>query len=101
TEKPEGGAEKGGGGLQPVAPLMASANPDAGKDVAKKCTQCHTFEKGGANKIGPNLYGIVGEDIAGGKGGYQFSEGLKSKHAKWDEETLNEWLFKPQAFAKG
>ena len=88
-------------GPEPIAPLIASADPKAGAEVAKKCLQCHTFEKGGPNKIGPNLYGIFGEDIAQGKGGYAFSEALKSKHGKWDVETLNEWLWKPQAFAKG
>jgi cytochrome c len=87
-------------GPEPIAPLMASADPKHGAEVAKKCLQCHTFEKGGPNKIGPNLYGILGEDIAQGKD-YAFSDALKNKHGKWDIETLNEWLWKPQAFAKG
>ena len=87
-------------GPEPIAPLMASADPKAGADVAKKCAVCHTFDKGGANKIGPNLFGVVGENIGEGKD-YQFSEALKSKHGAWDVDTLNAWLFKPQDFAKG
>src|ERR1700722_9746824 len=87
-------------GPEPIAPLMASADPKAGADITKKCAVCHTFDKGGANKIGPNLFGVVGENIAEGKD-YQFSDALKAKHGTWDVDTLNEWLFKPQAFAKG
>jgi cytochrome c len=87
-------------GPEPIAPLMASADPKAGADVAKKCQVCHTFDKGGANKIGPNLFGVVGENIGEGKG-YQFSDALKSKHGTWDVDTLNAWLYKPQEFAKG
>src|SRR5579871_3127614 len=58
-----GAAEKG---PEPIQPMMAQADPKAGEQIAKKCAVCHTFDKGGANKIGPNLYGIVGEDIAQG-----------------------------------
>jgi cytochrome c len=87
-------------GPEPIAPLMAQADAKAGADVAKKCLQCHTFDKGGPNKIGPNLFGVIGEDMGQGKG-FAFSDALKGKKAKWDVETLNEWLWKPQAFAKG
>jgi cytochrome c len=87
-------------GPEPIAPLMASADAKAGADVAKKCAACHTFDKGGPNRIGPNLYGIVGEKIAEGKG-YAFSDGLKAHKGAWDVDTLNEWLYKPQGFAKG
>jgi cytochrome c len=95
-----GGEEKGGEGPGDIQPLMASANVDAGKAATKVCAACHTFDQGGANKVGPNLFGIVNEPIGQGKG-YQFSDALKSKGGTWTPQALNEWLYKPQAFAKG
>jgi len=89
-------------GPQPIAKLVAAADVKKGEEISHKCQTCHTFENGGPNKIGPNLFGIVGEGIAQGKNGYQFSDALK-KHqgSKWDVENLNHWLWKPQSFAKG
>ena len=87
--------------LEPIAAAMANANPQKGQQVAKVCLQCHTFEKGGANKIGPNLFGIMAVNIAAVPG-YQFSQALAAhKGEKWDPEKLNVWLFRPQDFAKG
>jgi cytochrome c len=98
---PAAGAAKEPAGPEPIAPLMASADPKAGAEIAKKCTVCHTFDKGGKNLIGPNLFGVVGEPIAEGKGGYAFSDALKAHKGNWDVDSLNDWLYKPQAFAKG
>lgn len=85
-----------------IGPLLAKADINAGKEQTKKCAACHTFEKGGPNRIGPNLYDIVGEPIAQGKNGYQFSAALEAhKGEKWTPEELNKWLTNPQAFAKG
>lgn len=88
-------------GPEPIAPLMAKADVAKGQATAKVCLQCHTFDKGGANKIGPNLFGVMEENIASVPG-YQFSSVLAGHKAdKWDPEKLNVWLFKPQEFAKG
>ena len=87
--------------IEPIAEYMAKADPAKGQLVAKVCVQCHTFEKGGANKIGPNLWGIMEVNIAGVPN-YQFSPALLAhKSEKWDPDKLNVWLFKPQQFAKG
>jgi cytochrome c len=86
---------------EPIGPLLASASADAGKGKTVICATCHTFDKGGVNKIGPNLYGIVGDEIAQGHNGFAFSDALKAKGGTWTPQLLSQWLTNPQAFAKG
>jgi cytochrome c len=96
-------APAAGGGAPPKPdPLdMSKADAKHGEQVAKVCLQCHTFDKGGANKIGPNLFGVLDENIASVRG-YTFSSALLAdKDKKWDPDELNVWLWKPQEFAKG
>ena len=50
--------------LEPIAPLLANADPQRGEQLAKVCNTCHTFNKGGPNKIGPNLWDVTEEEIA-------------------------------------
>ena len=96
-----GAAPAAGGAARADRAGDGQGRSEHGQAVAKVCLQCHTFEKGGANKIGPNLYGIMAENIAGVPN-YQFSQALAAhKSEKWDPEKLNVWLFKPQDFAKG
>ena len=81
---------------------MAKADATHGETVAKVCLQCHTFGKGEANKIGPNLFGVVADENIASVPGYTFSSALLAdKDKKWDPDELNVWLWKPQEFARG
>ena len=80
-EVPESGATAGAGEAEPtvsLAALLAQGNVEEGLAVAKKCGACHDFTQGGANKIGPNLWGVLGREIASHEG-FDYSEGLASK----------------------
>ena len=85
----------------PIEALLAKADPAKGEEVFKKCASCHTINQGGANGIGPNLYAILGDGIAVGRGGFAFSDGLKKHSGKWDFKTASDWLKNPRAFADG
>ncbi len=88
-------------GPEPIGPLLAKADPKRGEQLAKVCVQCHTFSKGGANKIGPNLWDITEEKMAA-VSNYQFSAAMEAhKDEKWDPDKLNQWLWKPQSLIKG
>lgn len=101
-----GGGEAGGGaeaaGPEDIKPLLANANVEAGATVFKKCTSCHTAEKGGANKVGPNLYGVIGRGMATHEG-FSYSAGMKEFGASksWDYDSLNAFLYAPKATVKG
>lgn len=94
---------EGGEAAAPVAiaTLLPTADAAKGGEVFKKCASCHTVTQGGANGIGPNLYGTLGEEIGHGKGGYAFSDALSGKGGKWDFDSMNAWLASPKAFAPG
>jgi cytochrome c len=87
TEQP---AAAGGAAVQeePIEQLLAKANPEKGATVAKKCLACHDFAKGGPNKVGPNLYGIINRDRATHEG-FAYSEAMKKKGGKWTIQDLN------------
>lgn len=87
-------------GPEPIAGLLAAADLETGKKVFKKCAACHTDKKGGSNKVGPALYGIVGNDIAT-VGGFKYSGVLEGLPGNWDYAALNAFLWKPKVYAKG
>lgn len=87
--------------LAPIAPLLASASIADGENVAKRCTACHSFDKGGANRVGPNLWDVVGKGVGKGHPEFAYSTALANHGGSWDYESLNAFLYKPQQFAAG
>ena len=91
-----------GPAFEPISSLLASADVAAGEKVAKKCTACHKFDEGGANGVGPALYGIVNKPIAS-IDGFSYSAALKEygEGKQWTYEELNGFLWKPKTYVKG
>ncbi|MEO6040804.1 MAG: cytochrome c family protein [Croceibacterium sp.] len=96
-----GVVEAGGASGPTIAQALAAADPAAGEKIFAKCTSCHSVAQGGANGIGPNLYGTVGEPIGQGKAGFAFSDALSGHGGNWDFASLDQWLTSPKAFAAG
>ena len=96
-----GVAEPGAEQQVDLGTLLAAADPAAGQKIFQKCSSCHTIDQGGANGIGPNLYGTVGQPIGEGKGGFAFSSALSGKGGNWTYQNLFDWLHSPKAFAPG
>jgi cytochrome c len=86
---------------QPAAFYLASAKPQLGAEVFKKCTACHNADKGGANGTGPNLWGVVGSGIGKRPTGFAYSSAISGKGGTWTWDNLFTWLKSPRDFASG
>ena len=103
-EVPEGGSAAAAPPVdkspEPILAMLASADAVAGEKLAKKCTACHVFEAGGANKVGPALWSIVNKAKASADG-YAYSAALAEFGGIWDYQSLNAFLAKPKAYISG
>lgn len=90
-----GGGKTEDKGPEPILALLAAADVEKGAKVSKACAACHSFEKGGAAKQGPNLWNIVNHDI-GASAGFEYSDGMKNLAGNWDYAHLNQFLTKPK-----
>jgi cytochrome c len=86
--------------VEPIAVRLANADVAKGETAGKKCLACHSFEKGGPNKVGPNLWNTVGNQRAHAQG-FSYSTAMKEKGGTWDVESLDRFLANPKAEVKG
>lgn len=99
---------EGGGTTAPAAEeipdfgtVLPAADVAAGEKVMAKCAQCHTWGKGEPKKVGPNLYGVVGNHHAHMEG-FDYSSAMQAKSGEtWDYGALYHFLANPKAAIPG
>ena len=86
--------------IELISPLLINASIEKGQKLFKKCGTCHNYEKGSANKVGPNLWNIINRPKAS-INGFAYSKALVEIGGEWSYEELAEFLYKPKKYAKG
>lgn len=100
VSQPTAGAPAAPAKVDPIAPLLAAADVKVGEASAKKCAACHTFNQGGPNRVGPNLWDIV-QAKHGHAEGFAYSPAIKDKPGNWNYEELNAFIANPKGYAPG
>jgi cytochrome c len=99
-EEAHGGPAEAAAPSEPIEKLLQTSSVEKGAAAAKKCAACHTFEKGGPNRVGPNLFGIV-ERPRASEAGFNYSAAMKGKGGKWSYDDLNKFISNPKGFVPG
>src|SRR6266581_9635206 len=100
-EEPQGGGKEAAPApSEPIEKLLQTSSVEKGAAAAKKCAACHTFEKGGPNRVGPNLFGIV-ERARATEAGFNYSAAMKGKGGKWTYDDLNKFIANPKGYIPG
>jgi cytochrome c len=99
-EQPAGGKAAAPAPEVPIETLLASADVSRGETTTKQCQACHTFDKGGPNRTGPNLWGVVGRPRAS-VAGFNYSAAMKAKGGTWTVDELSQFLTSPRGYIPG
>ncbi|MFM7344082.1 MAG: c-type cytochrome, partial [Tagaea sp.] len=83
----------------PAEVVKVAATVAAPPAAFARCAVCHTADKGGEDKLGPNLYGVFGKPM--GRGGFAFSDAVKGSGLVLDAATLDKWIENPKALVPG
>ena len=87
-------------GLEPISAFLANASIESGEKLFKKCSACHTYEKGAADKVGPNLWSLINRPLAN-VDGFAYSKALSDFGGEWGYEELSQFLYKPKHYIEG
>jgi cytochrome c len=87
-------------GPAPIIDLIADADIAKGEKLSKACMACHSFNQGGPNKIGPNLWGIYDDKVAH-LDNFAYSDAMKNYGGAWTVAELNGFLWKPKKHMPG
>ncbi len=87
-------------GPEDISEAVLSADIELGKKKVKPCLACHSFDKGGKNGVGPNLWGVFGREKASLEN-FSYSKSMRKFGGVWDVEELNKFLYKPKSYISG